>query len=173
MTILNTHKAAEEEEGNRLIPSQALTQLRRIPMEMEVMELRGLTMMEVMELRGLTMEEVMCPKVVTPTKEMTELSNLPPSDNLPLDDTLRPRDVAAFPLQRPIPPESLLCTYGEKYTGSSAFPDDGVCDFTALEATPFSEASDFGGPYPAAVENFIDTAAKYQKTEFALCLDYA
>ncbi|XP_049513977.1 uncharacterized protein LOC125941088 [Dermacentor silvarum] len=74
--------------------------------------------------------------------------------------------------QRPIPPNTLVCTYGPAITASSPFPKDGVCDYTILEQMPASRAEDFGEPYPPEVKHFIDTAARHTKTEFGVAFDY-
>ncbi|KAL1481080.1 hypothetical protein MTO96_050485 [Rhipicephalus appendiculatus] len=74
--------------------------------------------------------------------------------------------------RRPIPPHTLVCTYGPAISASSAFPDDGVCDYTVLEEMPSSRAKDFGAPYPPGVEYFIYAASKHRKTEFAAAFDY-
>lgn len=74
--------------------------------------------------------------------------------------------------QRPIPPDTIVCTYGPGITASSPFPDDGVCDFIVLEQMPSSTPGDFGGPWPTGVQHFVDTAAQYSKTEFVAAFDY-
>ncbi|KAH8031494.1 hypothetical protein HPB51_017767 [Rhipicephalus microplus] len=74
--------------------------------------------------------------------------------------------------QRPIPPDTIVCTYGPGITASSPFPVDGVCDFIVLEQMPSSTPGDFGGPWPTGVQHFVDTAAQYSKTEFVAAFDY-
>ncbi|KAH7975512.1 hypothetical protein HPB52_002340 [Rhipicephalus sanguineus] len=74
--------------------------------------------------------------------------------------------------QRPIPPYTLVCTYGAGIKAASAFPEDGFCDFTVLEEMPSSVPQDFAEPFPPGVQHFVDTAAKYRKTEFVAAFDF-
>ncbi|KAL1424496.1 hypothetical protein MTO96_020134 [Rhipicephalus appendiculatus] len=74
--------------------------------------------------------------------------------------------------KRPIPAHTLVCTYGPAITEASPFPEDGVCDYTVLEEMPSTVPRDFGEPFPAGVQHFVETAATYEKTEFVAAFDY-
>ncbi|XP_077486312.1 uncharacterized protein LOC144097460 [Amblyomma americanum] len=89
----------------------------------------------------------------------------------PFEDLLPSASAAIAVPDRPVPVESLVCTFGPDIKASTVYPEDGLCDYSFLEEMPVSRVEDLSGPYAPQVQHFFNMAEKHRKTEYGVAFD--
>ncbi|KAL1482056.1 hypothetical protein MTO96_034047, partial [Rhipicephalus appendiculatus] len=75
--------------------------------------------------------------------------------------------------QRPLDPNSMICTLGESFNRSSlGFPDDGICTLIFFDSLYTAGGVTLAPPYPDNFQYFLEGSRKYTKTESGIGFDY-